>query len=137
VKDSEGLRLKAYLCPAGVWTVGYGSTGHHVKPGTTVTTAEAEGLLRADLRRFEGAVERAAARSTDNQFSAMVSLAFNIGIGAFEKSTVLRLHHKGDHKGAAAAFGMWTKATVRGRKVTLPGLVTRRAKEASLYLRKD
>lgn len=129
VKDSEGLVLKAYLCPAKVWTIGYGSTGAHVKPGMVITEARAEELLREDLTRFEKAVAEAAPDATDNQFAAMVSLAFNIGIAAFLKSTVLRKHKAGDHHGAAEAFKLWNKG---GGKV-LPGLVTRRAKEAQLY----
>lgn len=130
VKDSEGCELTAYRCPAGVWTVGYGSTGPHVHPGLKIALSEAEDLLLDDLRRFEVAVDEAAPNSTDNQFSAMVCLAFNIGISAFKRSTVLRRHLRNDRKGAAAAFSMWVKAS--GKR--LPGLVTRRAKEASLYL---
>lgn len=129
VKESEGLRLKAYLCPARVLTIGYGSTGPHVKPGMVITEAQAEALLRDDLSRFEDAVAKAAPRATQNQFDAMVSLAFNIGIGAFLKSSVLRQHLAGNHVAAGQAFGMWVKA--KGR--TLPGLVTRRAAEAALY----
>jgi len=129
IKDSEGLELKAYLCPAKVWTIGYGSTGPHVKPGMVITEARAEELLREDMARFEKAVAEAAPNATDNQFGAMVSLAFNIGIGAFLKSTVLRKHKAGDHHGAAEAFKLWNKGGGR----VLPGLVTRRAKEAQLY----
>lgn len=129
VKASEGLRLKAYICPAGVLTIGYGSTGPHVKPGMVITEAQAEELLRSDLRRFEDAVSVAAPTATDNQFAAMVSLAFNIGEGAFRKSTVLRKHKAGEHVAAAEAFKLWNKG---GGKV-LPGLVKRRAVEAQLY----
>ena len=130
VKASEGLRLKAYLCPAKVWTIGYGSTGSHVKPGMVITEAQAEDLLRSDLRRFEAAVNDAAPGATDNQFAAMVSLAFNIGEGAFRKSTVLRKHKAGEHMAAAEAFKLWNKG---GGKV-LPGLVKRREAERSLFL---
>jgi len=130
IKASEGLRLKTYLCPANVLTIGYGSTGSHVKPGMVITEAQAEELLRSDLRRFEDAVAKAAPNATDNQFAAMVSLAFNIGIGAFTKpSTVLRKHKAGDHVGAAEGFKLWNKGGGR----VLPGLVKRRAVEAQLY----
>lgn len=129
VKRNEGLRLKSYLCPARVWTIGYGSTGPHVSPGMTITEAQAEELLLEDLDRFEDAVAKAAPAATQNQFDAMVSLAFNIGIGAFLKSSVLRHHKAGDHVSAASAFGMWVKA--KGK--TLPGLVRRRSEEAALY----
>jgi len=129
IKASEGLRLKAYKCPADVVTIGYGSTGPHVKMGMTITEAEAEALLRKDLSRFEAAVNRAAPNATMGQFGAMVSLAFNIGIGAFGRSSVLSRHKAGDFAGAADAFEMWNKAGGR----VLPGLVTRRAAEAALY----
>lgn len=131
VKRSEGLRLKAYVCPAGVLTIGYGSTGAHVKAGMTITAEQAEGLLRSDLRRFEDAVSRLAKVATDNQFSAMVSLAFNIGEGdgGFKTSTLLRKHNEGDYAGAKAEFARWNKAAGK----VLPGLVTRRADEAELY----
>lgn len=128
IKQYEGCRLKAYKCPAGVWTIGYGSTGPHVGAGKVITQAEAEALLRQDLVRFERAVAQADS-ATQNQFDAMVSLAFNIGIGAFQKSSVLRKHNAGDHAGAKASFALWNKAGGR----VLSGLVTRRAAEADLY----
>jgi lysozyme len=129
VKRSEGLRLKAYICPAGVLTVGFGSTGPHVKPGMTITAEEAEKLLRDDLRRFEDGVAKLAKVATDNQFSALVSFAFNVGLEALKTSTLLRKHNEGDHAGAKAEFAKW----VRGGGKVLPGLVTRRADEAELY----
>ena len=129
IKEFEGLRLKAYLCPAGVWTIGYGSTGPHVKPGMVISEAQADALLQRDLDRFEDAVAKAAPGATQNQFDAMVSLSFNIGIGAFDKSSLLRLHRAGGHAGAAEAFGKWIMA---GKRV-LPGLQRRRAREADLY----
>lgn len=129
IKEFEGLQLKAYLCPARVWTIGYGSTGPHVVPGKVITEAEADALLQRDLDRFEDAVARAAPGATQNQFDAMVALAFNIGIGAFLKSSVLRHHKAGDYRSAAEAFGMWVKAAGR----VLPGLQRRRAREADLY----
>ena len=76
IKSFEGCKLTSYLCPAKVWTVGFGSTGSHVKPGMTITKDQAEELLRSDLRRFEDAVAAAAPKATDNQFSAMVSLQY-------------------------------------------------------------
>jgi lysozyme len=129
VKSFEGLRLKAYLCPARVLTIGYGSTGPHVTTGMVITEAQADTLLQKDLDRFEDAVAKTCPGATQGQFDAMVCLAFNIGIGAFLKSSVLRFHKAGDHRAAAEAFGMWVKA---GDK-TLPGLQRRRAAEADLY----
>lgn len=129
VKRSEGMRLKAYICPAGVLTIGYGSTGPHVRPGMTITAEQAESLLRSDLRRFEDGVADLAKVATDNQFSALVSLAFNIGLGALGSSTLLRKHNAADYAGAKAEFARW----VRGGGKVLPGLVTRRTDEAELY----
>lgn len=133
IKSFEGLRLGAYLCPARVWTIGYGHTGPDVRPGQKITEAEAEALLKGDLDRFESGVSTALgdAPTTDNQFSAMVSLAFNVGLGAFQRSTVLRQHRAGNRQRAAAAFLMW----VKGGGKTLPGLVRRRTAERNLYLR--
>lgn len=132
IKEFEGFVPKSYLCPAGVLTIGYGSTGTHVKRGMTVTREEGEALLRYDLLRFERGVEvlTQGVPTTDNQFAAMVSLAFNIGLAAFTKSTVLKQHRKGNRQRAAAAFLLWIKGG--GRK--LPGLVRRRNAERKLYL---
>lgn len=130
IKEFEGLRLKAYKCPAGIWTIGYGHTGRDVTPSQAITEDRAEALLKADLARFELGVERLAKDANDNQFSAMVSLAFNIGLGAFEGSTVLKRHNLGNKLGASRAFPMWN----RGGGKVLPGLVRRREAEAKLYL---
>ena len=111
IKSFEGCRLKAYKCPAGVWTCGYGSTGPDVGPDTEWTQDQAVARLASE-------------------FSAMVCLSYNIGLGNLAKSSVLRLHNQSDRKGAADAFLMWTKA---GGK-ELPGLVRRRDAERSLYL---
>jgi lysozyme len=94
-----------------------------------ITEAEAEKLLRDDLARFENGVSKLAPQASDNQFAAMVSLAFNVGLANFGGSTLLKKHNAGDCAGAADEFKRWNRA---GGKV-LPGLVTRRAKEALLY----
>lgn len=130
IKSFEGLRLTAYKCPADVWTIGYGSTGPHVKPGLTITEAQADKLLQDDLDRFEACVASHAPDANQDQFDAMVSLAFNIGTGAFEKSTLLRKFRSGDKAGAAAGFAAWVNAG--GRK--LNGLVRRRAAERALFV---
>lgn len=133
VRESEGLELKAYTCPAGVLTIGYGSTGSHVKPGMVITEAQADELLRADLRRFEDWVAAHCKPATDNQFSALVSFAFNVGEGALQNSTLRRKHMARDYSGAADEFGKWNKGKVKGVLKVLPGLVQRRAREAALY----
>lgn len=131
IKEFEGCRLEAYRDAVGIWTIGYGSTGPHVHPNSRITPQEAEALLLSDLERFERAVDEASPQATDNQFAAMVALAFNIGISALLRSTVLREHKAGNHEAAARAFGLWSKA---GGK-TLAGLVRRRAAESDLYRR--
>lgn len=131
VKRFEGLRLEAYRCPAGVLTVGFGSTGPHVKEGMVITPGEAERYLMLDLRRFETGVDAMTdmVPTNDNQFSACVALSFNIGLGAFAGSTVLKKHKLQNHTAAANAFLLWNKAAGR----VLPGLVRRREAEAKLY----
>jgi lysozyme len=133
IKESEGLSLKAYRCPAGVLTIGYGSTGAWIKPGMVITRQRAEELLKQDLKRFELGVnaQLGGVPTTDNQRSAMVSLAFNIGLGAFARSSVLRNHKARKYQAAANSFLLWVKA---GNK-TLSGLVTRRKRERALYLK--
>lgn len=137
IKRFEGLSLTAYRCPAGVLTIGHGHTRDpysgklDVRPGMTITAHQAEVLLEVDLERFDEGVEKLAPTATANQHSAMVSLAFNIGLNAFENSTVLRKFSAGDLQGAAVAFLAWRMG---GGKV-LPGLVKRREAERELFLR--
>lgn len=129
IKQFEGLELKAYRCPAGVLTIGYGHTGPDVKPGMVITEAQADALLARDCERFERAVERLAPVVSQEQFDALVSFAFNLGEQSLANSTLLKKHNAGDHAGAAAEFGKWINA---GGK-QLAGLVKRRAAEAQLY----
>lgn len=127
--DAESCRLSAYRCPAGVLTIGYGHTGD-VKPDDVITQHQADAILEVDLQRFEMAVDQLAPRINANQFSALVSFAFNVGIDALEKSTLLRCVNGGQFKAAAVEFSKWTHAA----GVVLPGLVKRRAAEAQLFL---
>lgn len=130
VKDAEGFRGEAYKCPAGVWTIGYGHT-EGVKEGDAITMNKAHLLLSDELSEFAEKVREACATPpNENELAAMTSLAYNIGIAGFRKSTVLKCHDKAQYESAARAFSMWNKA---GGKV-LPGLVRRRAAEAALYL---
>jgi len=81
IKQHEGCRLKAYRCPAGVWTIGYGHTGMDVKPGQAITQAKAEQLLRQDLHKFKAHVMKFDSQYdwNQNEFDALVSFAFNVG----------------------------------------------------------
>jgi len=129
IMDAEGCRLTAYRCPANVLTIGFGHTGD-VKEGQTITMHQAETILAYDLERFEAGVSKLCPKLTGSQFSACVSLAFNIGLKAFENSSVRRKANAGDIRGAADSFLLWNKG---GGKV-LPGLVKRRAAERALFL---
>ena len=112
-----------------VWTIGYGHTGT-AKEGLTITQAQADELLRADVEWAEREVLLMNARLTQNQFDALVSLVFNIGIGAFRRSTARRLIVANANDPAiGAAIRKWNRA--KGR--VLPGLVTRRSDESQLY----
>jgi lysozyme len=130
IKEHEGLRLDAYLCPAKVWTIGYGSTGPHVRAGMRIAAPEAEVLLLEDVARFEEGVRRIAGRCTQGQYDALVSFAFNLGLGALMSSTLLKRHKAGDFAQAADQFLRWNRAGGR----VLPGLTKRRAAERQLYL---
>jgi lysozyme len=136
IKEFEGLRLKSYKCPANEWTIGYGHTSMAgppaVKPRMSITKAEAEAILKRDIIKYENGVKDAIKVDlTPNQFSACVSLCYNIGVGAFKKSSVARFCNTRQWQKAADAFMLWNKA---GGKV-LPGLTRRRAAEAALFSR--
>ncbi len=133
IKEFEGCRLTAYRCPAGVWTIGYGHT-QDVKSGMAITKIDAERFLRQDIRRFEEAVTSLIkVPATSNQFSALVSFAFNVGINSLRTSTLLKKLNRGDLNGAANEFLRWNKA---GGK-ELPGLTRRREAERKLFLTID
>ena len=135
----EGCRLTAYPDPAtdgDPWTIGYGHTSMagepHVTKGMTISQDQAAAILERDLVKYEVAVSKLMTRNpNENQFSAMVSLCFNIGPGNMAKSSVVRLFNAGDVQGAADAFRMWNKAAGKVMK----GLVNRRESERLLFLR--
>ncbi|MGM1189172.1 lysozyme, partial [Serratia liquefaciens] len=133
IKGFEDLRLVAYPDPGTggkPWTIGWGHT-KGVKQGDRITQEQAEQFLSDDLAVFELTVNSAIKRPmTQNQFDAMVSLAFNIGGAAFAGSTLVRKFNTGDAKGAADEFPKWKNS---GGKV-MPGLVKRRAAEREIFL---
>lgn len=136
LKGFEGLRLKVYLCSAGIATVGYGATTYSngMKVQMTdppITVAAAEELLRYHLGKFEQGVEALLdVPVNENQFSALVSFAYNIGLGALGKSTLIQLVNKGDMAGTAEQFLVWCKANGQ----VIPGLLKRRKAERALFL---
>lgn len=139
IKQWEGCKLTAYQDVVGVWTIGYGTTagadvGIEPHAGMTISELEATKLLHKTLDKFaEKVASLIKIPVTANEFGACVSLAYNIGVGAFAKSTVLRELNKGNRAEASAAFHMWNKA---GGKV-VKGLVNRRIAEAELFISKD
>jgi len=136
IKSFEDLRLEAYRCKAGVLTIGYGHTGSDVKEGMVITPEQAEKLLQDDLfyvtkRVNTFLVEKRIRRFVnENQFAALVSLAFNIGVRAFRDSTVYnRIWHL-NFPEAAEAFMMWVKV----KDKVSNGLTRRREAERELFL---
>lgn len=131
IKQSEGLSLQVYKDAVGLPTIGY---GHLIKAGesfTTITEAQAEALLKSDLKQFEVCVTNmVTVKLNQNQFDALVSFAFNLGCANLKSSTLLKKLNAGDYAGAANEFLRWNKA---GGKV-LAGLTTRRAAEKVLFL---
>lgn len=139
IADSESLRLKAYRCPAGVWTIGWGET-QSVRPGDTCTKEEADRWMCEDLTDRAAAVRKLCTiEPSPHEVGALVSLAYNIGTAGLAKSTVLRQHNAGNRQAAARAFALWNKArnANTGELQVLPGLTARRARETALYLTAD
>jgi lysozyme len=106
LKDREGVRLKAYLCSAGVPTIGVGHTAG-VKLGDTCTEQQALEWLREDLQWSEAAVRQVKVPLEQHQFDALVSFVFNVGQGQFATSTLLKKLNVGDYEGAALQFDRW------------------------------
>ena len=131
IRSFEGCRLKAYLpTPDDVPTIGWGTTGSDVKLGMTWTQKQADERFAIDSGRFASRVAFLIKRpANQNQFDAMVSLAYNIGIANFGSSTLLKLHNAGDYVGAQKQFARWNKQ--KGK--VLNGLTRRREAEAKLY----
>ena len=132
----EGLRLKAYDDGVGVWTIGYGTTkypnGIRVKKGDTCTLDQAKAYMQNDLKAFEQTVNSAVkVPVSQNQFDALVSLAYNIGSTAFKNSTLVKRLNEGNYKAAANQFDVWVNAG--GKR--MQGLVNRRAAEKALFLK--
>ena len=130
IKKYEGCRLKAYKCPAGVWTIGYGHT-RNVRPDDIINEEEANVLLGIDIKAHEDNIKRLVKVAINqNQFDALVSFEYNIGYGNFANSTLLRLLNTGNYEGASKQFSRWVYV---GDKV-LEGLVKRRNAEMELFL---
>lgn len=136
IKAFEGCRLDAYLCPSGVWTIGYGFTtymdGSAVKKGDRITQADADIMLQKKIEEFHSQVARIVPGTLPGgAVDALTSFAYNVGTGALTRSTLLKKikANKLDLKGIKAEFLKWNKA---GNQV-LPGLTNRRLKEYDMY----
>ena len=148
IKHHEGVRVRPYRCPALLWTT---AVGHVIDPShaavkyeerknlpipagwdRSLTMDEVDAILAQDLGRFERGVARycPAAVNHQGQFDALVSFAFNVGLGNLQRSSIRMRYNRGDIEGAADAFLMWTKAAGR----VLPGLVKRRQDERAMFL---
>lgn len=134
IKKFEGLHLKAYICPAGKVTIGYGHTAS-AKMGQTITAEQADRLLRDDVFEAEEAVKRlVTAKLRQGQFDALVSFVFNMGASRLQGSTLRKKLNGGDDYGAANEFPRWVYARVDGDLMKLKGLERRRAAERELFL---
>jgi GH24 family phage-related lysozyme (muramidase) len=132
IKDYEGLRLEAYYCPSGILTIGYGHTGPDVWVGMIIAESEAERLLQQDLVKFEdGVKESITVPLNQNQFDALVSFTYNVGIGALQNSTFRKRLNAGEdpNKVAEEELPRWNK----GANGPLPGLTRRREAEVKLF----
>ena len=135
IKRHEGLRLHAYRDPVGIWTIGWGHT-EGVTRGQTISRHQAEALLAHDVGRAAHALSwLVTVPLNQGMFDALTSFVFNLGEGRLADSTLLILLNGQDYAGAAREFGKWVKGQVKGRKITLPGLVKRRAEERALFER--
>jgi lysozyme len=149
IKHHEGKRNKPYLCPALLWTIGYGHVlypeqaklkleerrTYRLRPEHDKVWSDGgiDAILRSDLQRFENGVLRLCPGAADSQtqFDALVSFSFNVGLGSLQSSTLRMKYNRGDFAGAADELLKWTKGGGR----VLPGLVKRRADERALFLR--
>lgn len=133
IRQFEGLRLTAYKCPAGVWTIGYGHTSGVVQ-GIAITKEQAEECLRQDIATAENIVNAECRNLRQCQFDALVSFVFNVGGRNFRKSTLLKkIKANPDDNSIMDEFLRW----VYSKGVVLPGLQKRRLAEMRLYFSED
>lgn len=139
VAGFEGLQFDAYLDPVGIPTIGYGTIrypdGSRVRLGDRISEDDAESLLTLECQQVAAEIERLAKgiTLTQNQFDALVSFTYNVGIGALSTSTLFERLKQGNFAAAANEFKRWNKGTVNGEKRILPGLTIRRQTEGALF----
>lgn len=133
IKKFEGCELKSYLCPAGVWTIGYGTTKNVIE-GMRITENQAEELLKKDLETFEEEIERLVEVPLSQcQFDSLVAWTYNLGATNLKNSTLLKVLNRAEHDEVPIQIKRWNKANGE----VLKGLVRRREAEALLYEGKD
>jgi lysozyme len=129
IKKYEGCRLTAYLCPANVWTIGWGHTGN-VKKGQTITQVQADTFFDKDIQRFvDGVNDIVKVEINQNQFDALVSFTYNCGVDALRKSSLAKYLNAKQFDKASAEFDRWNK----GGGEVLKGLINRRKEERTLF----
>jgi lysozyme len=130
IKEFEGLRLEAYICPAGVWTIGYGTTDG-IKQGMKISLEEAEDLLANECQRFyNGVLEEVGNICNERQIGALISFVYNVGVGAFEGSTLLKVIKKNPNDvHIKNEFMRWVFANGK----MMRGIERRRKAEAEVY----
>ena len=141
IKHFESLRTKAYVCPAGILTIGYGHT-EGVKKSDVITEKQADEYLETDLEKFSKQLNKALNADeielqNVHQFDALICFAFNAGMSALINSTLWKKLKAKDYQGAAGQFGRWNKAKVNGKYVELNGLTKRRYAEYKLFTKED
>lgn len=135
LKEVEGLRLEAYMDMAANPTIGYGHKLPHGSGLNLITEAQAVALLQDDANTVAAMVSRLCKVPVNvNQFSALISFAYNVGGTNYSTSTLLKRLNANDYVGASQQFAVWNKVTINGKRQVSPGLVARRAKERALFL---
>ncbi|WP_312394728.1 lysozyme [Chryseobacterium sp.] len=139
---AEGIQYTAYLDSVNVWTIGRGITyyedGTKVKKGDRITVDREEKLFLNTLKKYVAVVNtKVTSNINQNQFNALVSFCYNVGIGGFTSSTLLKKVNKNPNDPTIRnEFAKWNKGTINGKKQIINGLVNRRKAEADLYFKK-
>lgn len=136
LKSFEGLRLSPYKCSAGVWTNGYGNTFNVTATTPAITKEQAENQLANNLKYFElGVLKLTKSKINENQFSSVVCFTYNLGVKAYERSSLRMKINRGDYSDAALSFMLYNKARVNGVLTEIKGLTRRRVAEKQLFLK--
>lgn len=134
IKEFEGLKLEAYLCPAGVPTIGYGATGSDIKLGLKWNKQQADNDLLIRVKKIADQVEAILVyKISQDELCALISFVYNLGIGSLKGSTLLKKLNSDSEESPSSEFLKWDKATVGGQLIPLKGLRARRIAEMVLF----